>query len=180
MNFISILRGTLSVAMVAAGASGLGVFGYGLTQQAKIQKQMDGTLQQVNHSVKQTTGLVQHTSKILSPLDSTTRALAAMENQEKSVVLHLNGMNHTLGTMATTEQQTITILSQLNQTEQSVTQRLQNVSDVNGQILSANKASVGQANWEAAHLASMNSMTGLANQHLHVINQRLSALKLLP
>jgi|SRR5579875_1122659 len=159
---------------------GLTVFGYSLTQQTKIQLQMNQTMAQIDTSLGETTPLVSATSNALQPLVGTTLALANIERQEQLTTNDLFAMNQHLRTIANTERGILVELHNLDDVTTQVSQNIAAVSSVNQGIFSTSQTAASQAGEEAGQVGSLNQQTQTATAQLHTLNHKLSALKLLP
>lgn len=168
------------VTLLTLGVIGLGVFGYSLTQQTAIQRQMNDTMAAINQSILTTGQVVAQTSTVLQPLDATTHALASIESSEQATTSNLASMNVSLRNTGRTEQQIITALDGLNRTTGQVSTDLTDMQSVGNQLYSVSETSLHQATQEANSVGSLNRMTDTSIAQLHQLNSKLSALRLLP
>jgi hypothetical protein len=169
-----------SVSLIVLGVIGIGLFGYSLTQQTAIQRQMNGTMAEINQSILTTGHVVAQTGVVLQPLDATTTALASIEKSEQATTASLAAMNSHLKNIGNTEQQIISNLDVLNGVTGQVKSTLVDMQSVGNQLYTFSDTSLQQATQEAAAVGDLNRMTDTSIAELHQLNSKLSALRLLP
>ncbi|WDL98592.1 hypothetical protein [Alicyclobacillus sp. ALC3] len=173
MKGMNVLLGVLAIA-------GLGTTLYSLSQQTKVQQQMNHTMVAIDQSII-TSGQVTHqTNKVLAPLTATTTALADIEKQEQVTVGNLAAMNEHLSHINQSEAGIVQTLLALNQSTGGASTELSAIANVNRGLLSTSEQSSGQAATEASQVGQLNSMTTTSISEMTKLNNKLAALKALP
>jgi hypothetical protein len=153
---------------------------YSLAQQTKVQQQMNHTMAAIDQSIVTTTGLTKQTSQELTPLTSTTTALANIEEAEEQTVRDLVSMNNHLQTIAQSEQSIVDTVASLNQETKGASTQLTALKSINEGILGVTTTAAGQAQTEARQVGQLNSLTSTAIREISTVNGRLAILKALP
>jgi hypothetical protein len=156
------------------------MFGYSLTRQTMIQKQMNETMAVINDSIQSTGNVIQQTSHALQPLYDTTEALAAVEQREERTVADLASMNAHLSQIGKTEQRIIQDLGRLNSISSDVSNLLSSLAATNQQLLGSGYTSILQASQEGNQIMTLNQMTRNSINQLKELNEKLAPLRLLP
>jgi chaperonin cofactor prefoldin len=169
-----------SASLLILGIAGLATFGYSLTQQTAIQRQMNETMGQINQSILTTSHVVAQTATVLEPLDATTKALSSIETSEEKTTASLASMNNHLRGIGATEQNIISSLDTLNNVTGQVSSTLTVMQSVGGQLYAVSEASLQQANGMSSRVGDLNHMTDTSISQLHQLNSKLSALRALP
>lgn len=174
------IRRTATVLTWCASLAGIGMFGYSMSQQTQVQKQMDVTMQTMSADIAATTPLVAQASKDLQPLAATTTALASIEQAQEQTVKHIQSMNQHLVTIRSSEAQVLTGMQGLTKATAGVSTQLDSVGRTEHGILNSSTQAAAHAKTESTAISDLATQTADITQQLHALNGRLAALRLLP
>lgn len=169
-----------SLGLWGAALAGAGTWGYGLTQQTAIEVQMNQTLQTISRAIAQTSNSAMQTSVALQPLVATSQALSGAELLQRSTAAHITHMNHTLVHVASIEQVIVSQLEALNSATLGVGGQLSKIVFLNSQLLTSSQTSVQQVQQVNNNLDHIGTLTAQSIDHLHHLNARFAAFKILP